>query len=124
MKSDIKPSYFCQTTMRHFEQVTRDRTDAQMKISSGRHFLPSQMGRTVARRAAAFRLIRIFPPFKHGTVRAIATVLGVSVATIIRDIQAILRIGRPCQHCGAPPIIGPDPAEDELADLDGWEWMD
>jgi hypothetical protein len=71
------------------------------------------------RRCKVSRLLRTYPLFKRGTVTAIAEVLGVSVATISRDIQAILRVARPCHCCGAPPIIGPDPAEDELADMDG-----
>ena len=76
------------------------------------------------RRCKVSRLLRTYPLFKRGTVTAIAGVLGVSVATISRDIQAILKLGHPCRYCGALPILGPDPAEDELADLDGWEWMD
>ncbi len=69
------------------------------------------------RRAKVSRLLGRFPLKKRGTVRAIARVLGVSPATICRDIKALLALHRPCPHCGAFPIVGPD--EDMIEENEG-----
>jgi len=72
------------------------------------------------RYAKVSRLLRIYPLFRRGTVTTIAGVLGVSVATISRDIAAMLKARRPCPRCGALAIIGPDPVEavEDLPDDD------
>jgi predicted DNA-binding transcriptional regulator YafY len=64
------------------------------------------------------RLLGRYPLFRRGTVTASARELGVHPSTICRDIKALLRLGRPCQHCGAFPPIGPDPGGEDGEELD------
>jgi hypothetical protein len=49
----------------------------------------------VERRVEVIRLLRQFGMMKYGTLTAIAKLLGVSVATICRDRQRLLRDPRP-----------------------------
>jgi predicted DNA-binding transcriptional regulator YafY len=58
--------------------------------------------------------------FERGTQARMARKLGVSRATICRDIEYLLRLGRPCPHCGAyimppTPLVEDDREEDEEA---------
>jgi hypothetical protein len=54
------------------------------------------------RQAEVVRLLRKYGLFTRGTQARIARELGVSRATICRDVAAILASTYPCPHCRLP----------------------
>jgi hypothetical protein len=73
-----------------------------------RHYNCWRQAQALIRRSNESRLLREYPHFKRGTVSAIAKKLGVHRSTVCRDLKALRRLARPCRHCGAFPIVGPD----------------
>jgi AraC-like DNA-binding protein len=41
---------------------------------------------------------------QHGSIAAIARELGVHRSTVLRDLQALHRLSRPCPRCGQLPV--------------------
>jgi hypothetical protein len=82
--------------------------EVRKRAGGRRHYNAWRGHMRLVRRAKVSRLLRKYGLFKRGTVRAIARDLGVHPATVCRDIQALLRQGQPCPHCGALPVFGPD----------------
>jgi hypothetical protein len=78
-----------------------------------RHFNHWRQLCQLLRRLKVSWLLRRYRLFRRGTVTAIARELGVQPCTVSRDIRALLRLARPCPHCGALPVIGPEP--------EGWD---
>jgi len=96
--------------------------DEVARRAGGRkHYNAWRRNMAIYRRAKVSRLLSRYPLWERGTVKAIARELGVSPSTICRDIKELLRLARPCPHCGAFPIIGPDPSwlEDAESETDG-----
>ena len=83
--------------------------EAARRAGGRRHYNRWRQTLALIRQTKVSRLLRRYPLFKRGTVRAIARELGVNPSTICRDIKALLRLGPPCPHCGSSPIVGPDP---------------
>jgi hypothetical protein len=86
-----------------------------------RHYNRWRQTLALIRQTKVSRLLRRYPLFKRGTVRGIARELGVNPSTICRDIKALLRLGRPCPHCGSFPTFGPDPDLIEFEDEEDLE---
>jgi hypothetical protein len=90
--------------------------EVRRRAGGRRHYNAWRQHLALFRRCKVSRLLGRYKLFERGTVTAIARELGVSVATVSRDLQAMLREHQPCPHCGAFPILGPDPEETAWVD--------
>ena len=83
------------STPTDFDTVCR-RAAGRRRYNAVRQF------RAAYRQVEVIRLLRQYGLFTHGTQARIARELGVSRATICRDVAAILASTYPCPHCLLP----------------------
>jgi hypothetical protein len=103
------------------------------RAAGRRHYNSWRQAVRQLRRLQVVRLLARYPLTRRGTVRGIARELGVSPATISRDIQALLTEYGRCPQCGQLPALGvgengPGLADEILADRQAafargeWQW--
>ncbi len=73
------------------------------------------------RRMEISRRLTVQGAFRRGYQARLARELGVSRATICRDVRELLRSGYPCRHCGAytrppEPMFAYDPGAEGIED--------
>jgi hypothetical protein len=90
--------------------------EAHRRAAGRRHYNSVRRFRATCRRLQVARLLCVQGGLTvHGTQARLARELGVSRATICRDVARLLRESYPCPHCGA--LLTPPPEADPLEDL-------
>ena len=88
--------------MREAWSESTSRDEVCRRAAGRRHYNSVRRFRATARRAEVMRLLCVQGSmFERGTQARLARQLGVSRSTVCRDMAFLMRLGRPCPHCGA-----------------------
>lgn len=87
-----------------------------------RHYNAWRQFRALHRRSEVARRLTVQGAFRRGFQARLARELGVSRATICRDVRELRRFGYSCPRCGAymrppEPLFADDPDAEDMTDL-------